>query len=186
MRPQGLQRTKCPGASTAGGDRLPTGPSLLTPPRPWTPAFSPVDPADAKPPSQPPGGAKTGSLCKVRPGVLGDIHPQTIWSLWEPAARSHFPTAPPYLPLWDSVDRRQPGFSAQCILQARILQWVASRPLFQDISPTQGLNLGLPPPTTHIPFLAADPNAFQYIHLLSSHRHKAAVLLPGNLPCRRG
>ena len=111
-----------------------------------------VDPADAKPPSQPLGSAKTGSLCKVRPGVLGDIHQQTIWGLWDPAARCHLPTAAPRLPLWDSVDCSQPGFSAQCILQVSILQWGASRPLFQGISRTRGLYLGLPPPTMHISF----------------------------------
>ena len=54
------------------------GPLLLTPPRPWTGAFSPVDPADAKPPSQTMVSAKRGSLGKFRPGALGDIHQQTI------------------------------------------------------------------------------------------------------------
>lgn len=80
-----------------------------------------------------PGSAKTGSLCKVRHGVLGDIHQQTVWSFWDPAACSHLPTALPYLTLWDSMDCSLPGFSAHGILQVRILQWVAI--LFSRRSP---------------------------------------------------
>ena len=99
-------------------------PLLLTPPRRWTQAFSSVDPADAKPPSQAMGSAKMGSLYNIRPGVLGDIHQQTIWSLWDTPARAHLPTAQLDLTLWESMDCSLPGFSAHGILKVGILQWV--------------------------------------------------------------
>ena len=47
------------------------------------------------------------------------------------------------LTLCDPVDCRLPGSSVHGILQARILEWVAM-PSFRGISPTQGLNSGLP------------------------------------------
>ena len=116
------------------------GPSRLTPPRPWTGEFSPVDSADANPPSQTLGSDKMDSLCKLRPGVLGDIRPQTIRSLWHPPSRAHFPTAQPYLTLWDPMDYSLPGFSVHGILQVRILQWVAV--LFSRRSSHPGIELG--------------------------------------------
>ena len=45
--------------------------------------------------------------------------------------------------LCDLMDCSLPGFSAHDILQARILEWVASHSLLQGIFPTQGLNRGL-------------------------------------------
>ena len=105
-------------------ERSSKGPPVLTPPRPSTGEFSPVDSADAKPPSQILGSAKMDSLCKIRPGVLGDIRLQTIWSLWDPPTRAHFPTTQPYLTLWDPMDCSLTGFSVHGILQVRILWWV--------------------------------------------------------------
>ena len=116
------------------------GPSLLPPPRPWTRAFSPVDPADAGPPSRTLGSAKTGSLCNVRPGVLGGIPPQTFGSLWDPPARAHLPTARLYLTLRDPMDFSLPDFSSHSTGENTA---VGSRSLFQEIFSTQGLNLGL-------------------------------------------
>ena len=73
VRPQGLEWTV---SRSEHGWREPfsKGPSWVTPPKPWTRAFFPVDLADAKPPSWTVGSAEMGSLCDVRPGVLGDIH----------------------------------------------------------------------------------------------------------------
>lgn len=70
------------------------------------------------------GSAKMGSLYNVRPGVLGHIHQQTIWSLWDTPARAHLPTAQLDLILWESMDCSLPAFSAHGILQVGILQWV--------------------------------------------------------------
>ena len=97
---------------------------------------------NAKPASQTLGSAKTWSLCNVRPGVLGDIHQQTVWSLWNTPAHTHLPTAQPYLTLWNSMDCSLPGFSAHGILQVRTLQWVAI--LFPGDLPNPGVALVSP------------------------------------------
>lgn len=78
------------------------------------------------------GSAKMGSLYNVRPGVLGHIHQQTIWSLWDTPAHAHLPIAQLDLTLWESMDCSLPAFSAHGILQA-----VGSHSLFQEIVLTQ-------------------------------------------------
>ena len=52
-------------------------------------------------------------------------------------ARAHLPTAQPYLTLWDPMDCSLPWDSTG------ENNAVGSHPLFQEIFPTQGLNLGL-------------------------------------------
>ena len=49
------------------------------------------------------------------------------------------------LTLCDAMDCSLPGSSVHGILQARIMEWVATGSLIQGIFPTQGLNLGLLP-----------------------------------------
>ena len=111
--------TKCPGVSITRGTVFQ---GTLTQALDWS--IFPSGFSRCKSSISYPGGAKMGSLCKISPRVLGDIHPQSTWSLWDPPAHARFPTAQPCLTLWDSMDCKLPGFSAYGILQLRILQWV--------------------------------------------------------------